>query len=370
TAPVDAGTGGAIPEPDASPVDVLPPVDVVDAPAETHADVVGNSDGNASLNPMVVQMMRKVADWQLQSAGGAKDWIHGTFWAGLMATYNATKDEKYMTAVKNWAGAAWSLDGGAGARGDNQCAAQAFFDAYLADPVPANMVRLTSAKSSFDGLVANTPKGSDEWWWEDALFMVPPGFARLGAATGNKQYFATMNTLYWSSYGFLADAKSGLVWRDHRGNDQVMWARGNGWVIAGAARVLDYLPMDDPKRVDFENVIKTMATALAKLQNADGLWRSNLSNLGQYPNPETSGTGFFTFGIAWGVNHGLLEKATYQPIAQKGWDGLVSHVAANGQLGYVQDVGGGPGPASANGTQPFGTGGFLLAGSEVAKFQP
>jgi rhamnogalacturonyl hydrolase YesR len=367
---VDAGTGGAVIAPDGSSNDVPPTMDAVNMPADTHPDVVSNPDGNPNLNPTVVQMMRKVADWQLQSAGGAKDWIHGAFWAGLMATYNTTKDEKYMTAVKNWAGTSWGLDGGAGARGDSQCAAQSMFDAYLADPTPANMVRLMGAKPSFDQLVANTPKGSDEWWWEDALFMVPPGFARLGAATGNKQYFATMNTLYWSSYGFLADKASGLVWRDHRGNDQEMWARGNGWVIAGAARVLDYLPMDDPKRADFENVVKTMAAALAKLQNADGLWRSNLSNLGQYPNPETSGTGFFTFGIAWGVNHGILDKAMYQPIAQKGWDGLVSHVAANGQLGYVQAVGGGPGPASANSTAPYATGGFLLAGSEIAKMTP
>jgi unsaturated rhamnogalacturonyl hydrolase len=361
-----AGTGGTVVEPDASPGDVPPTPDASDTAAEAKPDAVTNP----GLNPMVVQMMRKVADWQLQSIGGSKDWIHGAFWAGLMATYNATKDEKYMTAMKNWAGAGWGLDGGAGARGDSQCAAQSMFDAYLADPTPANMARLMGGKPSFDGLVANTPTGSNEWWWEDALFMVPPGFARLGAATGNKQYFATMNTLYWSSYNFLADKASGLVWRDHRGNDRVMWARGNGWVIAGAARVLDYLPMDDPKRADFQNVIKTMAGALAKVQNADGLWRSNLSNPGQFPNPETSGSGFFTFGIAWGVNHGVLDKATYQPIAQKGWDGLVSHVAANGLLGYVQAVGGGPGPASATSTAPYGTGAFLLAGSEIAKLVP
>jgi rhamnogalacturonyl hydrolase YesR len=345
-------------------------VDVPGTKPDASPDVVSNPDGPVGLNPMVLQMMRRVADWQLQSAGGQKDWIHGAFWAGLMATYNATKDEKYMTAMKNWAGAGWGLDGGSGARGDSQCAAQSMFDAYLADPTPANMVRLMGAKPSFDGLVANTPSGRGEWWWEDALFMVPPGFVRLGAATGNKQYFATMNTLYWDSYGFLSDRASGLVWRDHRGNDRVMWARGNGWVIAGAARVLDYLPMDDPKRPDFINVIKTMAAALAKVQNADGLWRSNLSNPGQFPNPETSGTGFFTFGIAWGVNHGILDKATYQPIAQKGWDGLCSHVAANGQLGYVQAVGGGPGPASAGSSAPYGTGAFLLAGSEVAKLVP
>ncbi len=351
--------------------------------AGSNADIVGdvrgvdgtaNADtgggGGGALSPAVLQMMRKVADWQLMSAGGSKDWIHGAMWTGIMATYKATKDEKYMTAIKNWAGAGWGLDGGSGARGDNQCAAQTFFDAYLVDPVPANMVRLAGAKGSFDALVANTPKGSDEWWWEDALFMVPPGFARIGAATGDKKYFDTLNTLYWSSYNFLANPQAGLVYRDHRGNDGSFWARGNGWVIAGVARVLDYLPQDDPKRSDFINVLKTMTTALVKVQGSDGLWRSNLLNANQYPNPETSGTAFFTFGIAWGINNGILDKATYLPVVQKGWDGLVKYVDAAGKLGYVQAVGGAPGPATPDSTAPYAIGGFLLAGGELAKLLP
>ena len=313
-------------------------------------------------------MMRKVGDWQLMSAGGSKDWIHGAMWTGYVALYEATKDPKYLTAIKNWAGAGWGLDGGNGARGDNQCAAQVFFDTYFLDPTPANMVMINGAKGSFDALVANTPQGRAEWWWEDALFMVPPGFARLGAATGNKQYFATMNTMYWDSFNFLANMQVGLVYRDHRGNDGSFWSRGNGWVIAGIARVLKYLPQDDPKRMDFINTFKTMSTVLLKNQGSDGLWRSNLLNANQYPNPETSGTGFFTFAFGWGVNNGVLDKATYQPAAQKGWDGLISHVDAAGKLGYVQAVGGAPGPAGAGDSAPYAIGAFLLAGGEVAKF--
>jgi len=190
----------------------------------------------------------------------------------------------------------------------------------------------------------------------------------IGVATGNKQYFATMNTLYWDSYNFLANMQVGLVYRDHRGNDGSFWSRGNGWVIAGIARVLKYLPQDDPKRMDFINTFKKMSTVLLMNQGADGLWRSNLLNANQYPNPETSGTGFFTFAFAWGVNNGILDKATYQPSAQKGWDGLVKNVDAAGKLGYVQAVGGAPGPATAGSSLPYAIGAFLLAGGEVAKF--
>lgn len=329
----------------------------------------GIADGGV-LNPAVVQMMRKVADWQLLTAGGMKDWVHGTLWTGIVATYKATKDEKYLTAVKNWAGAGWGLNGGNAARGDDQCAAQAFFDTYLLDPVPANMVMFTGAKGSFDALVANPPTGSTEWWWEDALFMVPPGFARLGAVTGDKKYFDTMNLLYWSSYNFLLNPQVGLLYRDHRGNDVSFWSRGNGWVIAGIARILEYLPQDDPKRPDFVNALKTISTVVAKVQGADGLWRSDLMNASRFPNPETSGTAFFTYGIAWGINNGILDKATYLPVAQKGWDGLLKYVDATGKLGYVQAVGGAPGPATLDSSLPYAIGGFLLAGAEMAKLLP
>jgi len=355
--PADAGSGGA--SADAGS----------DGSVEAAPDAVANPDGSAAFNSTVMATMRKVADWQLMSAGTMKDWIHGAMWTGFMAIYDVTKDMKYLTAIENWAGAGWALNGGAGARGDDQCAAQTFFEAYLLDPVPANMVRL-SAKSSFDQLVANTPAGRTAWWWEDALFMVPPGFARLGAATGDKQYFATMNQMYWDSYAFLWSPQDNLMFRDHQGNDRTQWARGNGWVIAGAARVLEYLPMDDPKRPNFVKVVTDMAGALKPKQGTDGCWRSDLRNANAFPNPETSGTAFFTFGIAWGVNNGILDKAMYQPVAQKGWDCLVSHVDASGKLGYVQAVGGAPGPANPGDTQPYAIGGMLLAGKEVGKFTP
>jgi hypothetical protein len=101
------------------------------------------------------------------------------------------------------------------------------------------------------------------------------------------------------------------------------WARGNGWVIAGAVRVLQYLPSDDPKRADFVKLLTTMSSSLKAAQGADGLWRAN-----------------------------LLEPS------------------AAGKLGYVQPVGAGPAAATADSTVEYGVSAYLLAGSEVAKLLP
>jgi rhamnogalacturonyl hydrolase YesR len=150
----------------------------------------------------------------------------------------------------------------------------------------------------------------------------------------------------------------------------VFWGRGNGWVIAGAARVLEYLPQTDPGYANYVTLLKTMAAALKPWQGTDGMWRSDITHPTRFPNPETSGSGFMTFGIAWGVNHGILDAATYTPVARLGWKGLVGVVATSGLVGYVQPVGAAPGPATATSTAPYGVGALLLAGSEMARLGP
>jgi rhamnogalacturonyl hydrolase YesR len=377
-ADMGGGTGGSQPDVGPEPDTGNPVEPTVDSgtpdmgttPDATAPDVGPTPDGGTPmLSASVIAQMRKVADWQLPRAGGSKDWIHGAMWTGIFATYQVTKDQKYLDAIKSWAGAGWTLSGGAGARGDNQCAAQTFFDVYLLDPTPANMSILNGAKPSFDAVLGENRAGRVEWWWEDALFMVPPGFVRLGVAMNDKKYFAKMNTLFWDTYAYLWNNNAGLMYRDNglRGS---FWARGNGWVIAGIARILQYLPQDDPKRPDFIKMLQQMSAALKNAQGADGLWRANLLNPNSIPNPETSGTGFFTYGMAWGINNGILDKDMYLPVVTKGWAGLNSHVDAAGKLGYVQPVGAGPAAAPAGSTVEYGTGAFLLAGSEMAKLLP
>ncbi|HEY0710219.1 MAG TPA: glycoside hydrolase family 88 protein, partial [Polyangia bacterium] len=144
------------------------------------------------------------------------------------------------------------------------------------------------------------------------------------------------------------------------------WSRGNGWVVAAIARVLQHLPADDPRRPDFIKMLNTYAAKLITIQAPTGFWRSDL--LGPATQgPESSGTSLFTFGLAYGINNGHLDRATYLPAVKKGWEAVVGAVAADGRLGYVQNIGASPGPAGPTETYPFGVGAFLLAGSEVAK---
>jgi len=108
-----------------------------------------------------------------------------------------------------------------------------------------------------------------------------------------------------------------------------------------------------------------MARAVAPLQGADGYWRASLLAPESWPGPETSGTAFFTYALAWGVNAGILDRGEYAPVVRRGWSALVRAVGPDGRLGYVQGPAEGPGPAGPDETEIYGTGAFLLAGSEV-----
>jgi rhamnogalacturonyl hydrolase YesR len=215
-------------------------------------------------------------------------------------------------------------------------------------------------------------KTSREWVWCDALFMSPPALALATRATGDLRYADTMNRLWWKTTDYLYDPQEHLYFRDSRYFDQrekngakVFWSRGNGWVIAGLARVLQYLPNDYPARPRFVALFKDMAEKVASLQQPNGYWSVSLLSPDTYRGPETSGTGFFTYALAWGANEGLLEREKYLPVILRGWSALNRAVLPDGKLGYVQPVGAAPDATNPNQTEIYGVGAFILAGSEV-----
>ena len=89
--------------------------------------------------------------------------------------------------------------------------------------------------------------------WCDALFMGPPAMAAVSASTGDRRYLDLADRLWWKTTDYLYDRTEHLYYRDSRYFDQrekngrkVFWSRGNGWVIAGLARMLQDMPADYP----------------------------------------------------------------------------------------------------------------------------
>jgi rhamnogalacturonyl hydrolase YesR len=210
------------------------------------------------------------------------------------------------------------------------------------------------------------------WWWSDALFMAPPVLARMSAQTGDKAYLDAMDRQWWRTFARLYSPDDSLYFRDERFIDRrddkgrkLFWSRGNGWVMGGMARVLEAMPADYGSRPRYISTFQAMAKRVAQLQRPDGLWASSLMQPEMFPEAETSGSAFFVYALAWGINHGVLDRATYQPHVVKGWAALEAQVLPNGMIGAVQKTGDQPVTTAREDIGPYGTGAFLLAGLEV-----
>jgi len=189
---------------------------------------------------------------------------------------------------------------------------------------------------------------------------------------GDMRYLAYADTEFWATTDYLYDRKEHLFYRDSRFFQQrderggkIFWSRGNGWVIAGIARLLEVLPPDHPSRPRYEALLREMAARLVTLQTPAGYWPTSLLNGDTSQPPETSGTAFIVYGLAWGINHGVLQRAAYQKSIERGWGALARAVDANGKLGWVQQVGVAPDVVRAEDTQFYAAGALLLAGGQV-----
>ncbi|MGN6553082.1 MAG: glycoside hydrolase family 88/105 protein, partial [Verrucomicrobiota bacterium] len=191
-------------------------------------------------------------------------------------------------------------------------------------------------------------------------------------ATDDRRYLDFAVTNWWRTSEYLYDNDEHLYFRDstyfqkrEANGKKVFWSRGNGWVMGGLVRVLQLLPKDHPSRPRFEQQFKEMADKILQCQQSDGLWRASLLDPESYPLKETSGSGFYTYALAYGVNQGLLERARFEPAVNRAWAALVACVEPDGKLTHVQPIGADPKAFDKSSTEIYGVGAFLLAGSEV-----
>jgi rhamnogalacturonyl hydrolase YesR len=330
----------------------------------------------------IISSMMQVNDyWMSQNPNpGDNRWARSAYFTGNMAMYQVYPDHKYLDYALKWAQQNnWNLIHFEGRPyfADNLCCGQTYLDLFKIFPDSAYIF---STKSRIDSLVESGIK--DDWDWIDAIYMAMPVLARQGELFEDNTYFNRMYELYNDtkvSRG-LFDPQDALWYRDEDfsspedttiNGKKIFWSRGNGWVFGAHVRVLQLLPAEDSHRDEYINTFQQMAAALKAAQRSDGFWGVNLADSLDYPGPESSGTCFFIYGITWGINNAFLDSETFLPVVEKAWQGL--HQMAlheSGKLGFVQGPGRQPSssqPVTYESTADYGTGAFLLAGSEVYK---
>lgn len=323
----------------------------------------------------VHRAMRKVADWQLARAENQfnQQWTYAALYDGMLAASKATGDPRYHGAMVRMAeDFNWKLVNNHFPNADDMALGQAYMEMYAASHDP---VRMADTKAVMDQLLRrNDDPQKLLWWWCDALFMAPPVLARVAAATGDLRYLDYMDREWWQTSASLYDPAEQLYFRDssyftqkQKNGEKIFWSRGNGWVMAALAKVLEVMPQDYPARGKYITQYRQMADRIASIQGIDGLWRSGLLDPAAYDLPEISGSAFFTYSLAWGVNHGVLNRKKFEPVIIRAWAGILKHVYADGRLGSIQPIDAEPGHFKPSSSSVFGVGAFLLAGSEVDK---
>jgi unsaturated rhamnogalacturonyl hydrolase len=345
----------------------------------------------------VLASMERVADWQLghldkldyipltwASTHDPRDWQQAAFWVSLTHLADRATSLRYRDAIfakgreTGWRlgdrlyhaddqliGSAWIWAARHGAGADALAPMRASFDQILAAPQTGTLIFTAPAKGG-------DPECTTRWCWCDALFMAPPTLYALARETGDDRYAAFADSEYRAITALLFDKSEHLYFRDSRfitqrgaGGEKLFWSRGNGWVFSGLARLIPELPANDPRRPYYVALFKEMAARLVKLQRPNGYWPPSLLADPATAHDESSGTGFYVHGLAWGIKTRLLDRRTYLPAVARGWAALERAVQPDGRLGWVQQVSDRPDAVKAGDSQFYGTGAYLLAGSAV-----
>ena len=260
--------------------------------------------------------------------------------------------------------------------GDYQICFQTYADLYNLEPDTQKIARAREVME----YQMSTPN-HDYWWWADGLYMVMPVMTKMYNITKNPLYLEKLHEYLAYADSIMYDEEAGLYYRDGKyvypkhksvNGKKDFWARGDGWVLAGLAKVLKDLPETDKYRQEYIDRFRTLAKSVAACQQPEGYWTRSMLDPEHAPGPETSGTAFFTYGLQWGINNGFLDSDEYQPIVEKAWKYL-STVALqpDGKVGYVQPIGEKAIPGQvvdANSTSNFGVGAFLLAACERVRY--
>ena len=325
----------------------------------------------------IIGLMEKVNNYQIEANGKKvnNNWKQSTYYTGVMAFYQVTKDQKLLEQAFNWSNKNnWETGNEMFFPANRLTCTQTYLQIFY-EKHDSGMIKNT--KEYLDAeLLVTEPAYLRGWYYVDALYVGVPPFMMMSAITGEDKYADYGNRIFWELSDQLFDNDEGLFYRDSearfneksRNGKKVHWSRGNGWAIAALPRILSYLPVEDPNYKHYSELLQKMVVSIAECQGEDGLWRTNLADFEDYPEPESSGTAFFTYAIAWGINNGILDWKKFEPVIRKSWKGLCDVVNEEGKVCWGQPEARKPGKVKEEDSDEFVSGAFLLAGSEMIRF--
>lgn len=301
-------------------------------------------------------------------------WFNALFIKGDLDVFRMTGNAKYLNYAAAWAKHnKWKLPTNA-PNDDGPEASQEYIDLFQLDPAhPA--VDIADARAYVNRQTASIEGGKQSnMTYVDAVELgALSAFAHFGVVDKNATELDAMAKLFAFPESHIYDVKNSLWWRDSRWvGTTTHWSRGNGWIVLSLTNTIAALPATDPHRAHYIGLLQAMFAKLRTVQQPGGYWTAGPDRPADFPAPESTGTSFFTYGMAKGIQAGYLDAATYLPVVQKAWGWLhTTALRSNGVVGYVQGPSSQPSqhqPISPTATTNYGVGAFLLAGVAASKF--
>lgn len=206
-------------------------------------------------------------------------------------------------------------------------------------------------KAMFGGWFHKSTDYTDQMWC-DGQYMGPALLAQIINHTGNtknisdndwaiiaKQFSITWAQLYDNNKGLLyhgftanpgdnASSSWAGISKDKVYHSASFWGRANAWYFLALVDILEVMPTNNTYYSTFKGYLTDLAAGIKKYQDeTTGCWYQVMDKVpasltGNYL--EASCSSIFTAGYLKAIRLGLLDKATYEPIAKKAYEGLVN----------------------------------------------
>lgn len=325
------------------------------------------------------------------------NWGEGVQAIGLMKVYDRSREQRYADYVDKWAAlytpktlgelldiGPISIEPKIGPGRPGYCGRWApatailyLYQVYLRSA----HLRLAEQVGEFISNDAERgPEGGLGHWqgshqlWVDTLYMACPLLAGLGKLQSKQEYVddAANQIVVYARH--LQDPQTGLFYHMWDWQTQThspdFWGRGNGWVLMSLADTLEVLDRKHPSFAPLKTVAEKLARGLRATEDKDGLWHTVLNDHASYA--ESSATSMVCYGLLKLVRLKVL-PASYRGLAQRAWSAVSKLYVRDG---VVIGVSGGTGPFGADhyrtrpqGSYPWGTGAYLMAGSEIDRLR-
>lgn len=196
--------------------------------------------------------------------------------------------------------------------------------AWIEEPWATERIRL-AADQAFDdaGAPLEAMPGHNEM--SDSIFMAAPLLASAGARTGEERYLdqCVRHVQFIREHCLREDG----LYR-HSPLNEAAWGRGNGFPALGLALTLDRFPADHAHYPFLRQCFEEHLHALARYQNADGMWHQVIDLPDTYP--EFTVTAMIAYSIAHGIERGWLDSSIWQPRLSAAWETIKTLICLEG----------------------------------------